>query len=308
MDGHIKQGIIIELALGILTERERSSAMRHIEGCVECARELEAVRAIGAPSWGKLPRADSKILNRVLSFYDTTASSAHDGAPTRVTWVPVPRLHFAAGTASLLAACVAVYFLYTHFEFENAAMQASQVHGLVRADKHNLHTGQSLKPGTIVTTGENSRLAIIYGKIVKLIAGPDTRINITKARIDRKTGKVFFEMAVDKGVIIAVFDKAGNLEYTLKTPHGKVRSTGSRIALKVDSAKTQVVVKNGSANLTSTQGKSVNSEEGNGYSITNKEVTSALESSDGDDETGTTLYDNTVRDLLDEGDDDFTVQ
>ncbi len=306
MEGHIKHDRMIRLALGILPERKNESAMRHINLCPECARELEMVRAITAPSQGKAPRPGAKILARVLSFYDRTAASRKNDAPARISAVPAPRFRFAAGTVSLLAACVAVYFLYSHFQFENAPMLASHVKGHVRADKNKLRTGQSLKPGVIVTTGENSRLAIIYGKIVKLIAGPETRIYITKSHIDRKTGKVFFEMVVDRGTIIAVFDKSGNLEYTLKTPHGKVNSIGSRIALKVDSSKTRVVVKNGSANLASSHGNSVNSEEGNGYSITNTEVTSALDSSDDDE--GTTLYDNTVRDLIDEGDDDVVIQ
>lgn len=308
MENHVTHDSMIRLALGLLPERGRIEAMRHIGTCRKCSRELEMVRGLSAPSRGKIPRPDAKILDRVLASYDRASAAQKIAAPGRSWSLMIPQFRYAAGTVSLLAACVTMFFLYSHFQFENAPMQASQVKGHVRVDKTKIITGQSLKPGAIVTTGENSRLAIIYGKIVKLIAGPDTRINITKSHIDRKTGKVFFEMEVDRGVIIAVFDKSGNLEYTLKTPHGKVNSTGSRIALKVDSSKTRVVVKNGSANLTSRQGNSVNSEEGNGYSITNKEVTSAMESSDDDEDGGTTLYDNTVRDLLDEGDDDVVIQ
>ena len=124
----------------------------------------------------------------------------------------------------------------------------------------------------------------MYGKIMKLIAGPHSRISITKSHIDRKSGRIYFEMVIDRGSIFAETDKGWKLQYTLITPHGKVSSTGSRIAMRVEPSKTRVMVKDGSANLSSNKGHSVDSEEGSGYSITDKEVTSAMEPAEDDND------------------------
>jgi hypothetical protein len=176
------------------------------------------------------------------------------------------------------------------------------------AGRNEVKQGQSLIPGVLLTTGDNSRLALIYGTIMKLNAGPHTKMYITKSRIDKKTGRTYFELVVDSGVIIAVFDKSGNLEYTLKTPHGMVSSRGSTIAMQVDNTKTRVAVKEGEVNMTSSRGRTVNSEEGNEYTITSKGVEASTAPSDEEYEKGSELYENTAKDLLDNEPDDVSVQ
>jgi len=207
--------------------------------------------------------------------------------------------------ASGACAGILAVFIIWHPQYDTAPLQASRVTGHVSADRHTLQKGQQISPGVLLTSGENSKFSIIHGRIMKLIAGPHTRIAITRSHIDRKTGKVFFEMIIDKGSIIAVFDNAGNLEYTLKTPHGKISSSGSKIAMKVDPSQTRVMVKNGSANISATGGNSMNTEEGSGYSITSNEVTTTLEPSE--DEDNNTLYDRTVNELIEEDDDDGVI-
>jgi len=105
---------------------------------------------------------------------------------------------------------------------------------------------------------------------------------------------------VDRGTIIAVFDRESNLEYSVITPHGRIQSKGSTIAMKVKSSKTHVLVEDGSANCTSSQGKSTDSEDGIGNHITPKEVIALAEFPDGENNTAE-LIDATRR--LSEGGD-----
>ena len=306
MKGHATKRILIKLFQDTLNGRKAMLVRQHIESCPICNSNFQILKNITAPSPGKKTRPGRSVFNNIIAYYDGYLPQQKYAVPQRMIILRSRRVQFAA--VGVACVCVLIFGVYSHMQYENAPIHASRVTGLVRADKNMLRKGQQVRPGVLLTTGENSKLAIMYGNIMKLIAGPHTMISITKSHIDRKNGKIYFEMVIDKGTIIAVFDKGWSLEYTLITPHGKVSSSGSKIAMKVDSAKTRVMVRDGSANLSSTQGHSVNSEEGNGYSITNKEVTSALESTDEEDKGSDTLYDNTVKDLLDDDDDDTVIQ
>jgi hypothetical protein len=306
MKGHASKRILINLLQDTLNGRKAMLVGQHIESCHTCSRNFQILKNITVPSPGKKTRPGRSVLKNIIAYYDGYHPRQKSEINRQVSFPRSRRIQLAAVGAA--CACILIFGVYSHMQYENAPIHASKVKGLVRADKNMLRKGERVRPGVLLTTGENSKLAIMYGKIMKLIAGPDTKISITKSHIDRKNGKIYFEMVIDKGTIIAVFDKGWKLEYTLITPHGKVSSSGSKIAMKVDSAMTRVMVKDGSANLSSTQGHSVNSEEGNGYSITNKEVTSALESSDKEADDSNNLYDNTKTDLQDDDDDDTTIQ
>ena len=306
MKGHASKRILIKLLQDALNGREAMVVRQHIESCHACSRNFQILKNITAPSPGRKSRPRQSVFKNITTYYDGYLPRQESEIKQGMLFFRSRRIQFAA--LGVACACVLIFGLYSHMQFENAPIHASKVKGLVRADKNMLRKGERLQPGVLLTTGENSKLALMYGKIMKLIAGPDTKISITKSHIDRKDGKIYFEMVIDKGTIIAVFDKGWKLQYTLITPHGKVSSSGSKIAMKVDSAKTRVMVRDGSANLSSTQGHSVNSEEGNGYSITNKEVTSALESTDEEDDESNNLYDNTKIDLQDDDDDDTIIQ
>lgn len=306
MKGHASKRILIKLLQDALNGRKARVVGQHIDSCQACSSNFQILKNLTAPSPGKKTVPRRSVFKNIIAYYDGYRPQQKSPFTRGRIFFRSRRIQFAA--VGIACACVVIFGVYSHMQYENAPIHASKVTGLVRADKSMLRKGQWVQPGVLLTTGENSKLAIMYGKIMKLIAGPDTKISITKSLIDRKDGKIYFEMVIDKGTIIAVFDKGWNLQYTLITPHGKVSSSGSKIAMKVDSAKTRVMVKDGCANLSSTQGHSVNSEEGSGYSITNKEVTSALESSDDENDDSDALYDNTAKDLQEDDDDDTVIQ
>src|SRR3990172_9613785 len=305
--GHLSKKILIRLIQSPEYVEKSAFTAKHIEKCPECGNNFAALKKIILPTDCRDIKPGRHVLKNISSYYDKISPIHNTAASKRDVNLPILRIRLAGGAALFAAASIIIYALYSHMQFENAPMKASKVRGVVQADKNNLRKGQSLHPGVLLTIGENSSLAIIYGKIVKLNAGPHTRIYITKSMIDKKTGKIYFELTVDKGIIIAVFDKSGNIEYTLKTPHGAVSSSGSTIAMKVDRSKTRVAVKDGSVNLSSSQGRSVSSEEGNAYTITSTGVTSSMDSSDEDEEDSSTLYENTAKDLLDDDPDDASV-
>jgi hypothetical protein len=307
MKGHVTQKDLTGLLQGRFNARKSALIESHLAACPACGASYKILKKTVAPSLGKSIRPARAVHTHVMEFYDRHAAGMERAGTAReaASTTPPRTVRYAAVFAA--AACVSVLvILLFHPQYDTAPIQASRVTGHVRVDRKKLQPGQQINPGVLLTTGENSKFAIMYGKIMKLIAGPHTSISITKSHIDRKTGKVFFEMVIDKGSIIAVFNKAGNLEYTLITPHGKVSSNGSKIAMKVDPSQTRVMVKNGSANISSTGGNSVSTEEGSGYAITSNEITSALEPTDDDEDDNSTLYDKTVNELTD-GDDDVVI-
>jgi hypothetical protein len=307
MNGHISKKILIEFFQG--ETRKEHFITTHINSCAKCRNNFHILKNITAPTPDNKTNPGRHVLKNISSFYDKTVSSYQAPDPGKSLTLWSPRFRLAGAAALAICAGLVIYAVTRHLQFENAPMEASSVKGMVKIDTTKLKKGQPLNPGVILTTGDNSKLAIIYGKIVKLNAGPHTRIYITKSHIDKKTGKIYFEIVVDKGLIIAVFDKSGNLEYTLKTPHGRVSSSGSTIAMEVDSSKTRVLIKEGSANLSSTDGHSVNLEEGYGYTITSGGIISAASSPDDEESNGTTLDDNTLKDLMaDDPDDDTLIQ
>jgi hypothetical protein len=306
MKGHATAKDLTGLIQGRFNARKTPILESHLSTCLRCGAAYEIMKKTVAPAEGKNINPPKAVQTRVMEFYDRYAAGAEtSGSEYRSTSItPTRRLRYAVAFAAAACVCVLIILLL-HPQYETAPIQASRVTGHVRANHNTLQKGQQIIPGVLLTSGENSKFAIMHGRIMKLIAGPHTRIVITKSHIDRKTGKVFFEMVIDKGSIIAVFDKTGNLEYTLKTPHGKISSSGSRIAMKVDPSRTRVMVKNGSANISSTSGNTVSTEEGSGYSITSNEVTTTIEPSDGED--NNTLYDRTVNELLDSDDDETII-
>jgi len=300
MKGHVTKKIMIDYIHKTMNESSAMAVKSHIEACDRCRKNLEILAKVISPSDGKKIKPSRSVLAGVLNYYDR-----YKGGLTEP--MPLPRrlrFRYAAIALGAVCACVLIFALHSHLQYESAPIYASRVKGTVRADKHILRKGQEVRPGVLLTTGDDSKLAIMYGKTMKLIAGPQSRISITKSHIDKKSGKIHIEMVIDRGSIFAETARGWKLQYTLITPHGKVSSAGSRLAMRVEPQKTRVMVKDGSASISSNKGHSVDSEEGSGYSITDKEVTSAMESSEDDDDDTNTLYDNTVRDLLDDDDSD----
>ncbi len=300
MKGHMTKNIMIGYIQKTLNERKAMAVRNHLETCDSCRKNLAIVTKALSPSGEKKIKPSRSVMAGILDYYDR-----YDGGHTEPMPLP-PRLRLRYGAIALGAACacVLIFTLHSRLQYESAPIYASRVKGTVRADAHILQKGQEVRPGVLLTTGDDSKLAIMYGKIMKLIAGPQSRISITKSHIDKKSGKIHIEMVIDRGSIFAETVKGWKLQYTLITPHGKVSSAGSRLAMRVEPQKTRVMVKDGSASISSNKGHSVDSEEGNGYSITDKEVTSAMESSEDEDDETNTLYDNTVRDLFDDDDSD----
>ncbi len=298
MKGHVTKKIMIDYIQKTMNESSAMAVKSHIETCDRCKKNLAILAKALSPSGGKKIKPSRSVMAGVLDYYDR-----HNGG--LIEPMPVPRrlrFRYAAIALGAACACVLIFTLHSRLQYESAPIYASRVKGTVRADKHILWKGQEVRPGVLLTTGDDSKLAIMYGKIMKLIAGPQSRISITKSHIDKKSGKIHIEIVIDRGSIFAEAVKGWKLQYTLITPHGKVSSAGSRLAMRVEPQKTRVMIKEGSASISSNKGHSVDSEEGNGYSITDKEVTSAMESSEDDDNDTNTLYDNTVRDLLDDDD------
>ncbi|MBP7736307.1 MAG: FecR domain-containing protein [Spirochaetes bacterium] len=292
--------ILIGYIQKTLNERKVMAVRNHLETCDSCRKNLAIFAKALSPSGEKKIKPARSVLAGVLDYYDNYDSS-------RAVPAPVPRklqLRYAVIALGAACACVLIFALHTRLQYESAPIYASKVKGTVRADTHILRKGQEVRPGVLLTTGDDSKLAIMYGKIMKLIAGPQSRISITKSHIDKKSGKIYIEMVIDKGSIFAETVKGWKLQYTLITPHGKVSSAGSRLAMRVEPQKTRVMVKDGSASISSNRGHSIDSEEGSGYSITDKEVTSAMDSTDDEADENGTLYDETVRDLLGDDSDD----
>jgi hypothetical protein len=308
MRKQVSKKILIRYAEGDVEGAKSAQMASHIEKCPECGNSLALASMITRPSNTGDMKPGGRVLKNILLHYDKFLVSHRNDPAKQGAKLPVLRMALMGAGALIVATSVIIYAFYRHMRFEIASMKATKVTGRVLAGRNEVKQGQSLIPGVLLTTGDNSRLALIYGTIMKLNAGPHTKIYITKSRIDKKTGKIYFELAVDSGAIIAVFDKSGNLEYTLKTPHGKVSSRGSTIAMKVDHAKTRVAVKEGEVNLTSSRGRTVNSEEGNEYTITSTGVEASAVSTDEGYENSSELYENTAKDLLDNESDDVSVQ
>ncbi len=305
MERHVSKGALIGFFQGSAGLGKGNEISAHIETCPICKKNLEVLKRITSPANNKNLKPDKAVLSRINSYYDSLAAKPSI-KPDKAGPLWLPRFRLAGAALLIICAGLLIYTVSWFFQFENANMRALRVKGLVKVDKHNLHKGQILYPGEILTTGDNSKLVIIYGTAVKLNAGPHSRIYITKSRIDKKTGKTYFELMLEKGVILAVFDKSGNLAYTLKTPHGAVSSDGSTVAMEVDSSKTQVIVKEGLANLSSEYGRSVNSVQGTGYTITKNGITTAINPSDEDEDSDSKLNDSALIDLMDDDPDDDT--
>lgn len=228
------------------------------------------------------------VLKNIIDYYSTFSGTNNYIVKRQFPFVS-SRSGIIAVASGALACAVTLFAIYSMARYENVPIHAVRVKGLVKADSSILKKGEPIKPRANLTTAENSKLAITHDSIMKLIAGPDTTISIKKSYIERASGKRYFEIVVDRGTIIAIFERAGNLEYSFITPHGRIRSRGSTIAIKVNSSKTHVLVKVGLARLTSLQGKSTDSENGIGYYITPVEVTLLTELPDGENSTAELL-------------------
>jgi len=215
MKGHATKKGPDRLLHGDLNVRNAASVKEHLNTCSRCRANYDVLTRIASPSPGKNIKPGRAVYRRISDFYDRHALSHRNVEQA----VPSRKMQLRYSAAAAAACAVVIMFaLYTHLQYEYAPIHAAKVKGLVRANKSRILKGQQLQPGDLLTTGEDSKLAIMYGKIMKLIAGPHTRISITKSHIDRNTGKIYFEMVINRGSIIAVFDKTGNLEYTLITP------------------------------------------------------------------------------------------
>jgi hypothetical protein len=257
---HCSTKTIIRYHQNALSARKRASVEKHLSKCRRCHSFSQTVAA--AYSY-KSPSPE--IYNRIMSYYDAAAVKNKDrvSAPGRVRRpyaVPV----FQAVAVLLIALTVMVYAISSD---TGAKISASRVNGVVKSGNHALVKGGFLPSGSHVETGNNSHVAMISGDMMKLNAGEKTSIFIRSAHKEKATGKTVFNMTMGKGTISAVFDQKQNLEYTLNTPHATITSRGSKIVVNVDSEGTRLIVKNGSADVSSAAGSSITAEEGDGYTI-----------------------------------------
>lgn len=100
-------GVAAELALGVLTGRERADALAHLEGCDECRERVRQLTATGEGLLGLLPAAEpplgfeSRVLSRI-AVPATAAVPAAGPARARSARRAVP------GRRALTVAAVAV--------------------------------------------------------------------------------------------------------------------------------------------------------------------------------------------------------
>ncbi len=217
-----------------------------------------------------------------MAYYDSVAQ--HEKHSMTLLDLATRRLRYTIAVSGSIAAIFISAFLYIEWKYENRPVQASQVTGYVKANKTYIRKGHALQPGDHVTTGEDARIALVLGKLMKLNAGPDTSIYISKSYLNRKTGRTTVEIVIKRGTILAVFDNTGKMKFIFRTPHGSISSQGSSIAMKVGPEKTRIVVRDGSAKLAPANGYSIRTLENQAYSITPHKVITVDESPDDDDD------------------------
>jgi anti-sigma-K factor RskA len=84
-------GVLAELALGVLTGRERAEALRHVESCPRCAEELEQLSRVADTVVQVAPEMDPPVGFEVRLF---ERMGVRDAPPRRARrrasrWVPV---------------------------------------------------------------------------------------------------------------------------------------------------------------------------------------------------------------------------
>ncbi len=91
-----------ELALGVVSGRERDDALQHIEGCAECRREVESFSHVGDELLRAAPSAEPPS-----GFEDRVIERLRSSRPSPRRWWPVAIAAAAAlivGAASMFAA------------------------------------------------------------------------------------------------------------------------------------------------------------------------------------------------------------
>jgi hypothetical protein len=265
------------------------SLKRHVSSCLKCRKSTASLsKKLFLQQKHKTP--PKAVLSRILDTFETISTE-------NVPFHKTPIFKKYAPVAAILAFVLTTGLIVYSRTNESTPLVTQSVKGSATANSKKLVEGKIVNTGFLVITGKESRLAL-EGKSVRLKAGSDTSIIIKKAIIDKKTGKTVFDLVIDRGSVSASFDQDTILKSTLRTPHVKIVSReGSRIVLSVDGDKTQVVVKQGNASLSPTEGKDVvRVEEGFGYTISG--------SKDGGAANGVTSTIEQHEILLSEDDDD----
>lgn len=260
----IKQLLMVQR--GLLSAKKCVAMEKHIQSCPRCTAVRKAAAIILSPSRkAKEYTPSSDVYARVLSYYDNALALAT--APKTVMY----RLRLAAPRLAAAGFAAVLFFAASLFYFNSidtgAQIKASLVSGVVKDGQKVVTKGRSFSSGSRVVTGDNSRIALVSGDMMKLHAGQQTSFLIKTAHKEKNTGKTVFDVVMDKGTVAATFAKNKNLEYTLKTPHATITSRGSQIIVKVDNDRTQLLMKSGSAVVSSASGSNITAEEGNGYTI-----------------------------------------
>ena len=270
----IKQLLMIRS--GDLSSRKRAVMEKHMQSCSRCSTVRKAIDLFLSPSAKVKEYAPSSdVYTRVMSYYDNALSLAI--APKTFVYrlrAAAPRL----AAAGFIAVLVCGSLVYYNSLDNGAQIKASNVTGIVKDGQKVVTKGRSFSSGSRVETGDNSRIALVSGDMMNLHAGQQTSFLIKTAHKEKNTGKTVFNVVMDKGTVAASFNKNKNLEYTLKTPHATITSRGSQIVVKVDNDRTQLLMKSGSAVISSASGTNITAEEGNGYTIL---PTLSLNSDDG---------------------------
>ena len=263
---HCSLKSILQYHQGACTQKKKAVIQKHMMECSRCAAVSRAVAAIVRPA-GKmlvLKSPSAAVRSRVLSYYDQALERKRVYSLTERLRSPKVRLAAAAFISAILA--LSVFFALAPVE-HNAKIRAMKVSGIVKSGKHVVTKGRSLVPGSHVETGRDSQVALASGDMMKLKAGEQTSLLIKSAHKEKDTGKTVFGVVVEKGTLSAQFDQSKNLEYTLQTPHATIMSKGSEIVVKVDTDRTRLLMKSGSAVVSSSSGNNITAEQGDAYTI-----------------------------------------
>jgi hypothetical protein len=244
------------------------SLKRHVLSCLKCRKSTASLSKKLFPRQ-KFKTPSKAVLSRIVDTYEKISIE-------KIPFYATPLFKKYAPVAAVFSILLTAGLIAYSMSNESTQMVTQSVKGSATANSRKLVEGKVVNTGFLVITGKESQLAL-EGKSVRLKAGSDTSIIIKKAIIDKKTGKTVFDLVIDRGSVSASFDQDTILKSTLRTPHVKIVSReGSRIVLSVDGEKTQVVVKQGNASLSPTEGKEVvQVEEGYGYTISGSKEGSA---------------------------------
>jgi len=271
MKRHLNKKNIISMLENSLPEKKNRKLNNHINECKSCREKYENARLIFTSSDNSLILPPENIEKEIIHYIRSL--KIHEASKTeknRLSFILKPALITAA-----LFLVVSISFILNRTPeelYSPVNLTVSKFSGEFSVNSKKIKSPAQLKKGDILQTAKASSMLVKLDSLMSIRIMPDSEIKISESKYSEKNNHYLFAFDLKNGRIHSIFNHKGiTLDYSYNTAFARIESTGTEFLITAKKKYSQIVLKNGTIEITSLKtGKSLLTSKPGIYTVTSK--------------------------------------